>query len=171
MIFLSWLEQTAVSVWVREAPTLWAFPFVLFLHTLGLGIVAGFSVALNIWVLRFADRYPLPPLAPLFSLAWTGFTVSLISGILLLIAFPTKALTDPVFYIKLVFIAGALVQLRQLQNYVMACGNSSSLLTISRRIRVGAGLSLALWAGAILTGRLLAYTYNYLMVTDFLMGF
>ena len=38
MSFLVWLEQTGLSVWIREAQTLWAFPFILFLHTLGLGV-------------------------------------------------------------------------------------------------------------------------------------
>lgn len=32
------------------------------------------------------------------------------------------------------------------------------------------GVSIVLWAGAVLTGRLLAYTYNYMTATDLLSG-
>src|SRR5690606_3822896 len=53
---LSVLEQTALSVWLRESPTMWGFPFVLFLHTLGLGIAAGLGVALNLWPPGWAER-------------------------------------------------------------------------------------------------------------------
>ena len=36
---------------------------------------------------------------------WAGFWVNAVSGVLLLIAYPTKALTNPLFYVKLVLIA------------------------------------------------------------------
>ena len=36
---------------------------------------------------------------------WFGFWLNAISGVLLLIGYPTKALTNPVFYLKLLFIA------------------------------------------------------------------
>ena len=36
---------------------------------------------------------------------WTGFWINAVSGVLLLIAYPTKALTNPLFYVKLVLIA------------------------------------------------------------------
>ena len=35
---------------------------------------------------------------------WAGFWINALSGILLLIAYPTKALTNPLFYAKLVLI-------------------------------------------------------------------
>ena len=40
---------------------------------------------------------------------WAGFWVNAFSGVLLLIAYPTKALTNPVFYLKLALIAVAIV--------------------------------------------------------------
>ena len=33
--FCAWLEQTGYSVWVRESPSLLAFPFMLILHAIG----------------------------------------------------------------------------------------------------------------------------------------
>ncbi|HEY5569510.1 MAG TPA: hypothetical protein VIM81_19970 [Gammaproteobacteria bacterium] len=171
MSFFVWLEQTGVSVWVREAPTLWAFPFVLFLHTLGLGVVAGLSVAMNVWILKFAERHPVAPLKPFFPIIWVGFTVNLISGLLLLAAYPTKALTDPVFYLKIGLIMIALFLLQWMRRKIFVAADPSRPLQPDRRLRFTAALSIGLWAGAVLTGRLLAYTYNFLMASDLVAGY
>ncbi|MFO7285696.1 MAG: hypothetical protein LOD94_09080 [Gammaproteobacteria bacterium] len=166
MNILSVLEQTALSVWLRESPTMWGFPFVLFLHTLGLGIVAGLGVALNLWALGWAERYPAAPLQRAFPVAFAGFALALVSGVLLLVAYPTKALTDPVFYLKLVLIGAALAQLDWLRRRLFAAPLADRPARPDRSIRLLAGVALALWAGAVLTGRLLAYTYNYLTAAD-----
>ena len=41
MDFLAWIESAALSTWIRESGSLWSYPTVLFLHTLGLGLVVG----------------------------------------------------------------------------------------------------------------------------------
>ena len=56
--FLNFLEQTEFSNWVRDAPTIWAFPTILFVHTLGMGIVAGGSTMISVIVLGFWPRAP-----------------------------------------------------------------------------------------------------------------
>lgn len=170
MNFLAWLEQTAPSVWVREAPTLWAFPFILFLHTLGLGVVGGLSVAINIAVLKFGGRHALAPIERFFPVVWLGFTVSLISGLLLLLAYPTKALTDPVFYVKLGLIAAALAELQWLHRCIYVQSDPTRPIEITRKLRAVALGAVGLWLGAVLTGRLLAYTYHYLTAADALQG-
>ena len=40
----NWIETTALSIWLRESPSLWAFPFVLILHTVGLAFLVGSNV-------------------------------------------------------------------------------------------------------------------------------
>ncbi len=81
-------------------------------------MVAGFSVAMNLWILKFAERYPMAPMQPLFPIIWVGFVINLVSGILLLIAYPTKALTDPVFYLKIALIIAALWQVQWIHQRV-----------------------------------------------------
>src|SRR5690606_9381337 len=150
--------------------TVWGFPFVLFLHTLGLGIAAGISVALNLWVLGFAERYPAAPLQRAFPIVWLGFTIALVSGVLLLITYPTKALTDPVFYLKLALIAAALWPVQWIRRRLFEGQDAARARAPSRGMRRFAGAALVLWAGAVLTGRLLAYTYNYLTAAELAMG-
>ena len=49
----------------------------------------------------FARGVPLTALLPFFRAMWLGFWVNAVSGVLLLITYPTKALTNPLFYMKL----------------------------------------------------------------------
>ncbi len=56
MQFLAAIEQSGFSVWVRESNSLLAYPGVLFLHTLGMGVVAGISGLLHIRVFCFSTH-------------------------------------------------------------------------------------------------------------------
>ena len=100
----TWIETTALSIWLRESPSLWAFPFVLILHTVGLAFLVGSNVALDVRVLGVAGGVPLRTLERYSVVMWSGFWVNAVSGVLLLIAYPTKALTNPLFYVKLALI-------------------------------------------------------------------
>jgi len=102
---LAWVEATAPSVWLRESPSLWAFPFVLIMHTVGMGFLAGTNVAMDLRVVGFAAKIPLSLFEKFFLVMKISFAVN--GRVLLLIAYPTKALTNPPFYIKLLLIAAA----------------------------------------------------------------
>ena len=166
MTFLLWLEATWISTWIREAPTVWAFPFVLFLHTLGLAIVAGLSVAVNIWVIAHVARFAARPVETLYPVIWIGFSINLASGLLLLVAYPTKALTDPVFYAKLLLIAAALVELEWLRPRLLGATSKGAVWPADLRTRVIAACAIVAWVGAVFAGRMLAYTYNYLTAIE-----
>jgi hypothetical protein len=126
---------------------------------------------MNVWILKFAERYPMAPMKPFFPIIWIGFTVNLISGLLLLAAYPTKAMTDPIFYLKIGLILIALILLQWMRRKIFVDSDPSRPLERDRRLRVTAAVSITLWAGAVLTGRLLAYTYKYLMASDLVAGY
>jgi hypothetical protein len=52
--FLIWLESTDFSTWVRESPSLFAFPAILSCHTIGMGLVAGTNAAIALRILGVA---------------------------------------------------------------------------------------------------------------------
>ena len=159
--FFGAVENLGLSIWLRESPSLWGFPFVLILHTVGLAFLVGSSVAVNVRVLGFADGVPFGPLSRYFTVMWCGFWINAFSGVLLLIAYPTKALTNPLFYVKLGFIAVAVTLVRKIR------GRIRSALPISepdpglRRMAWGC---LSCCVISIAAGRFLAYTYSRLMV-------
>jgi hypothetical protein len=164
--FFVWVEQTPLSLWVRESPSLWAFPFVLYLHTLGLALLAGINVALDLWLLSGTTRSPRIAGAGFFRTMWLGFAINAVSGVVLLIAYPAKALTNWVFYAKMVLIVLALIALERVRQEVFVGTRPGDVITVTSRARTLAIASLACWAGTILAGRLLAYTYTILMASD-----
>ena len=89
---LTFLEGNALSVFIREFPSVFGFPTILFLHTLGLAMVAGVSIAIDLWVLRGGARSALPRMLGFTRTMWLGFGINLLSGIALLLAYPAKAL-------------------------------------------------------------------------------
>ena len=161
--FFMWLESTAFSVWMRESPSVFAFPIILAVHTIGLGFLAGISVALDLRLLGFAARIPLPEFRRFWPLLWLGLWLNVISGLALIAAYPTKALTNPVFYLKLTLIAAALAILRAIRRFRLGDGVAPAIPGL-RRAQTLAVASLVCWAGAIASGRFLAYTYIRLMV-------
>lgn len=160
--FFAWLEMSAFSVWVRESTSVFAFPGILSAHTVGMGLVAGINAAIDLRILGLAPRVPLMEMRRLFPVMWIGFWLNAASGVVLLIGYPTKALTNPVFYAKLTFIALGLVDVRLIQNYIFSNPHFDTN-PVPRRGRMLAVTSLACWAGAITAGRFLAYTYRRLM--------
>ena len=69
---------------------------------------------------------PLGELRRFLPILWAGFWLNAVSGVLLLIGYPTKALTNPVFYLKLTLIAVAMVLLVRISRQVFATGSGES---------------------------------------------
>ena len=59
--FLASLENSGFGLWVRESGSLWSYPTIIFLHSLGLSFVVGLNVAMNLRLLGVAARLPLAP--------------------------------------------------------------------------------------------------------------
>ncbi len=152
--FLTLLQETALARWVSESPSMFGYPAILTLHTIGLALLVGANIAVDLRLLGVARRSPLVALAPLFRLMWIGLALNTISGILLFMADAVRKASQPIFLIKLACVAGAVVILVMLQSLVKrSAGTSPS----SARAGALAMASLALWTGAIVAGRLMAY--------------
>jgi hypothetical protein len=161
-LVFAWIEDGALGTWIRESPSIFAFPAIVVLHTLGMGFLAGTNAAIDLRILGIARRIPLAPMAKFFPVLWLALAVNVASGILLLVAYPTKALTNPVFYLKLTLIAVGLVILRMIQNEVFRHPDADQ--PVSRRATMLAAGSLFVWIAAITAGRLLAYTHTWEML-------
>jgi hypothetical protein len=156
--FFAWLESTAARAWIAESPSLFAFPGILAAHTIGLALLAGLTAALDLRLLGVAPKIPPIAFTRLLPVLWFGLWVNVLTGLALLLAYPTKALTNPVFYLKLSLIAGGLLLLRATLRRVREAP------AISGNTKLLAALSLVVWAAAIVAGRLLAYTCTRLTV-------
>jgi hypothetical protein len=157
--FFLWLEATPLSTWVRESTSAFAFPAILSVHAIGMGLAVGVNAAIALRLLGAASGVPPRELRRFSTVMWVGFWLNAASGLLLLIGYPTKAFTNPVFYMKLSLIVAGLwlyfVMLKHL--------DERSPFPMSGRV-LGAA-SLLCWAGAVTTGRLLAYTAKRILAT------
>lgn len=156
MDFLVYLEATGVGTWLRESPSIWAFPTVLTLHTLGLGVIVGASVVVDLRILGVASCLALKPLEKLFSIMWLGFALNVTSGVLLFIKSATAVGISGLFWTKITLIALAMVVLVRIKNTVfdMPRAESSSIPSNARTLAL---ISIVLWTAAIIAGRLMAY--------------
>jgi hypothetical protein len=89
--------------------------------------------------------------------------INAVSGVLLLIAYPTKALTNPLFYVKLLLIALAVVVLLRIKHRIFDDPRIDRM-PIERGDKRLALFSIAVWLAVITVGRLLAYTYRWEML-------
>jgi hypothetical protein len=160
-LFLQTIEDTGFSTWMRESESPFAFYFILLFHTFGLALLVGANTVVDLRLLGFARGIPLAPLKRLFGIMWTGFAINAVTGILLVIAYPTKSLTNIDFYIKLALIGFAVWVMQRLKSRVFGEAGLSDDAMMARGVSL-AKWSLVLWFGAITAGRLLAYTYKYL---------
>jgi hypothetical protein len=158
----AWIENTPLSLWIRGESML-GFPTILSAHTLGMGFLAGTSVGIDLRLLGFANRVPLSALEKFYPVMWLALAVNFASGTLLLIGYPYKAFTNPVFYVKLVLIAVGVCLVVRIRRDVLQNPAPDSVAALPRTRRL-ALISVGCWAGAILAGRLLAYTYTWLRV-------
>lgn len=153
--FLLWLETAAVSTWVRESGSLWAYPTVLTAHTVGMSLLVGANAALDLRLLGVAPQVPLAPLVVVFRALWTGAALSFLSGLLLFCADASTKGATPVFLVKLAFIAAAIVVARRLRRTVYGPGTEAAEIPLAAKALAVA--SLLLWTGAITAGRFMAY--------------
>ena len=155
MDFLSTIEHSAISTWVREDSSFWAYPGILFMHTLGVSIVVGISAMIDLRVLGFARTLPVVPLERYFPIIWIGFWISAVSGTILMAADATTKVVNPVFDVKMILIALGVVSMTLIRRVVFRAPNVGSASPVLGKLLAAA--SLVMWFGAAAAGRLMPY--------------
>ncbi len=120
MEFLGWLESLSYSVWVRESPSLWAFPALLFVHTLGMSLVAGGSAVISMALLGFWPKTAIKPLERLFPVMWFGFAINLFTGVSIFLKDASIYGRNYDLYVKLVFVVAGVALISITRKQVFA---------------------------------------------------
>jgi hypothetical protein len=157
MDFLKTIEESGFCQWVREADSLFAFPGILLLHTIGMGLVVGINAIFDLRVLGFAPLVRLRAFQRFFPVMWIGFWINATTGAILLAVNATKLTHNPDFYVKLAFIALAVTNVQLLRRQVFVSSPTFDEMAPSTQAKILAVTSLIFWMGAITSGRLLAY--------------
>ena len=149
------LQQSAFTDWFLGSPSIWAYPTVLTLHTVGMAILVGASFVINLRVLQVSGLIPLHRLQPLYRFVWIGFTINLVSGLILFITEAADRVVDPVFGVKMASIAVALALGVVVKRRAIDRMDAPQAATVQTRSLAAAAL--AMWTVAIVAGRLMAY--------------
>lgn len=149
------LQQSAFTDWFLGSPSIWAYPTVLTLHTVGMAILVGASFVINLRVLQVSGLIPLHRLQPLYRFVWIGFTINLVSGVILFITEAADRVVDPVFGVKMASIAVALALGVVVKRRAIDRIDAPQAATVQTRSLAAAALGM--WTVAIVAGRLMAY--------------
>lgn len=154
LIFCQWALNSNFGHAVRDS--VWLFPAVEICHLLGLAVLGGTLLLLNLRLMNL--RFPDEPVAELAHdvqpLMIGSLAVMLISGFFLFSSEAVKMYNNVAFHYKMVFLLLAIVYTFTLYRKVVLSGEERVALVW----RVSAALlSLVLWAGVGVAGRAIGY--------------
>jgi hypothetical protein len=149
MELLLWIEETSLGVHVREDA--WTFAIMLCLHSVGMAASLGVVMITTLRSVGALKGIPVLAHAGLFPAAWIGFGINLISGLALYVSHATEYTFQVVFILKLSLLAVGGVFMKLMMNNYRAGG-------VEMTSKLFGGLTLVCWIGAIITGRLMAYS-------------
>ena len=153
-LYLEWLQDLPVSMWIAGSESLLSFPLILFLHSIGMGLSAGAAFVICLRLVGVARPLPVSSLRVFFRIFWAGFFLNLVTGSLLFAAHATTTGFIPMYYIKLALIAAGMVLSVPIRTFV---DGDTSDGAVPSQVKGMAALSLLVWVGVITTGRLIAY--------------
>jgi uncharacterized protein DUF6644 len=149
------VEATGVARFMREA--LWAYPITEAAHIVGLALLFGSIVIVDLRLLGAGRKVPAAALVG-YAVPWSlaGFVLAAGSGLMMFSAHAGDFLSERVFLLKM-----ALILVAGVNAALLRIGVARRAWSIDRpfptRVRIAAALSIALWIGVIACGRLLAY--------------
>jgi hypothetical protein len=142
-----WLQLTPASVAIRES--VWVFPILDAVHCVGIILVAGTIVIVDLRLLGLGMRRQ--PVSSVIAqvLPWTffGFAFMLVTGALLAWAEPVKLYRSAFFRWKLLFLAIAGLNALLFHHTALT----------PARARLSAAVSIVCWISVIAAGRAIGY--------------
>ena len=151
---LHWIRDTWLGATVRESR--WIFASGEILHFVGLSLLVGGILIVDLRLLGFIRRVPIRAALAFLPFVIAGFLINLLTGIVFFSADPMMYWPSPAFKLKmfLILLAGlnALVFIVMAQRKTLSLRDDESTGTLAK---VTAGVSLSLWLCVLLLGRLL----------------
>jgi hypothetical protein len=153
--FLIWLEATGLADWVRMSTL--GYPMMITCHAVGMAIMVGLSLALDLRLLGKFAGIPYPALQRFLGLAWIGFGINFVSGMCLFAAQATSYIVDWVFMTKMTLVILGAITAAVLQTNVNRDAAGWDKARPPGKVRAIATVGIIFWLTAIVMGRLTAY--------------
>jgi hypothetical protein len=158
--FCEWVASTHGSIALHES--LYLYPLVESVHVLTLCVFVGLASVLDLRLMGLVLRRV--PVSEVVSrlIPWmaVGFSIMVITGLLLFYAIPVRTFHNVFFRLKMTMLVLAALNAYVFHARVYRRVIDWDLDSITpRAARVGAALSLLLWAAIIVSGRMIAYDW------------
>ena len=152
--YLSYLETTPIANAIRSTP--WMYPTFESLHYIGLAMLVGGIMLIDLRTLGVARSLQLKSMIGLLPWVWIGFAINVTTGSLLFIYGATSfgELTPFLLKMGLLVLAGINALLFDIST---RRGNWVLTDTPPVAVKVFATLSLILWVCVVTAGRFMAY--------------
>ncbi|MBT5331131.1 MAG: hypothetical protein HOL48_05075 [Porticoccaceae bacterium] len=156
MGFLYWLESTSLANWVGGS--LWGYPIMLTVHSVGLAIVVGLVFMMSLRFLGVMKGVPVGSISNIFPFAWFGFAINTISGLSLFTLQASWYITSVPFLLKIAGIIIGVVMMVLIQREFKVAGSSlDTAEDAPQKLKTFAIISLVAWSVGMIGGRFIAY--------------
>ncbi|HVJ30797.1 MAG TPA: DUF6644 family protein [Gammaproteobacteria bacterium] len=156
MDFLVWLEGTFIANAIRTIP--WLYPTFETGHYIGLSLLVGGIMLIDLRVLGFARALPLKSMIGLLPFVWVGFAINVFTGSMLFIYGATNFGPNRAFQLKMAFLVVAGLNALAFDIAVRRSGGNWVAADRAPTLVKGfATLSLLFWVCVVTTGRWMAY--------------
>lgn len=153
---VDWIGSWPGARWLQQSGT--AYLFVNAAHILGLGLLLGAMLPLDLRLMLGRAQPALSVLAPVaIRSAATGLLLALLTGAWLFSVSPGDYLENAAFRWKLLLLSLALVNVAVQHRQWRALGLPGATHALPMRVRVLAALSALLWISTLVAGRWIGF--------------
>jgi hypothetical protein len=151
------LQDTGLATALRQS--FWVYPLVNAGHIVGLALLFGAIVPLDLRLLGFWQKVPLAAMSRmLLPVAIAGLLLAVPTGILLFSVRATEYAAMPLLWLKFGFVACAIANALLLRlSLAWTVHEQSGLAGTTPRLQLAGALSIGLWLAAIVAGRMIGY--------------
>ena len=155
MAWLDWLGSLPHAELLRRSATLYLL--VNAAHILGIGLLVGAILPLDLRLTGVLHEGSIAVLAPfLVRVAATGLALAMLTGLMLFSVKPAEYAGNPAFLTKMALLMLGLGNIA-LQHWSDAWRRLREDQEVHYRIRLFAGLSLAIWLATLVAGRWIGF--------------
>jgi hypothetical protein len=157
--FLQWLQALPLSVFIHK--TAWAFTAVEVIHVFAIALMIGTIMIVDLRLLGLGSKKrPFTEFSRLLlPFTWVAFAIAVIAGALLFISRPLEYFGSAVFWIKMVLIALAGINMAAFE-FITVRGVKEWDLSPTPPLaaRLAGGISITCWLLVLFCGRLIGFS-------------
>ena len=155
MTFLNYLQTSPLTQWLLIS--MLGFPTLIALHSVGMGVVVGLTFVIALRLNGLLPGMDAALLLTFLRIAAWGFLLNLITGLLLFMTRGPEYLATGMFLLKMLLVLMSAAIVVWIGRRLRAFELSEEDVVADRSSARLAAVATALWFGAVVAGRLIAY--------------